>query len=150
VAAVAAWAFTDLGPAAAVLLGSILVVSGPTVVGPVLQTVRPTRRVGSILKWESIFVDPVGAMLAVITFNVITSGQEGPGTAGVIFVALRCVAVGVVSGALAALAAVRVEIAGDVTRSGVHLDLVRQVRVRTPLAVPGHSEGALFAETIRP
>lgn len=106
VAAVAAWSFTDLGLESAVLLGSILVVSGPTVVGPILQTVRPTRRVGSILKWESIFVDPVGAMLAVITFNVITSGQEGPGTWGVIIAALQFVAVGVASGAVAALATV--------------------------------------------
>ena len=106
VGAVAAWLFTDLGPASAVLVGSILVVSGPTVVGPILQTVRPTRRIGSILKWESIFVDPVGAMLAVITFNVMTSGQNGPGTAGVIFAVLQFVAVGVVSGTLAALAAV--------------------------------------------
>lgn len=106
VGAVAAWSFTDLGPASAVLLGSILVVSGPTVVGPILQTVRPTRRIGSILKWESIFIDPVGAMLAVITFNVITAGQSGPGTAGVIFAVLQFVAVGVVSGTLAALAAV--------------------------------------------
>lgn len=106
VGAVAAWSFTDLGPASAVLLGSILVVSGPTVVGPILQTVRPTRRVGSILKWESIFIDPVGAMLAVITFNVITAGQSGPGTAGVIFAVLQFVAVGVVSGSATALAAV--------------------------------------------
>lgn len=106
VGAVAAWSFTDLGLASAVLLGSILVVSGPTVVGPILQTVRPTRRIGSILKWESIFIDPVGAMLAVITFNVITSGQSGPGTVGVIFAVLQFVAVGVVSGTLAALAAV--------------------------------------------
>lgn len=106
VGALAAWWFTDIGLASAVLLGSILVVSGPTVVGPILQTVRPTRRIGSILKWESIFIDPVGAMLAVITFNVIISGQAGPGTSGVIFAVLQFVAVGVTSGALAALAAV--------------------------------------------
>ena len=106
VGALAAWWFTDIGLASAVLLGSILVVSGPTVVGPILQTVRPTRRVGSILKWESIFIDPIGAMLAVITFNVIVSGQSGPGTSGVIFAVLQFVAVGLISGALAALAAV--------------------------------------------
>lgn len=106
VTAGAAWLFTDLGVASAVLLGSILVVSGPTVVGPILQTVRPTRRVGSILKWESIFVDPIGAMLAVITFNVIASGQEGPGTAGVILAALQFAADGIASGVVVGMAAV--------------------------------------------
>lgn len=106
VGAVAAWTFTDLGIASAVLLGSILVVSGPTVVGPILQTVRPTRRIGSILKWESIFIDPVGAMLAVITFNVITSEREGPGTLDVVLDVVLFVADGFVAGALVAAAAV--------------------------------------------
>lgn len=106
VGAVAAWTFTDLGGASAILLGSILVVSGPTVVGPILQTVRPTRRVGSILKWESIFIDPVGAMLAVITFNVITSDREGPGTLDVVLDVVLFIADGVVAGTLVAAGAV--------------------------------------------
>ncbi len=102
--ALAAWAFTDLGLAAAILLGSILVVSGPTVIGPVLQIVRPNRRVSSILKWESIFIDPVGAMLAVITFNVVVAGQRATGPGAVALDVAIFVAVGVVSGALAAVA----------------------------------------------
>jgi hypothetical protein len=52
-------------------VGSILVVSGPTVVGPLLNQVRPSRSVASILKWESIFIDPVGALLAVLAFEVV-------------------------------------------------------------------------------
>jgi NhaP-type Na+/H+ or K+/H+ antiporter len=63
--------FTDLPFGIAVLIGSILVVSGPTVVGPLLAQVRPTRSVASILKWESIFIDPVGALLAVLAFEVL-------------------------------------------------------------------------------
>lgn len=106
VGALAAWTFTDLGVASAILLGSILVVSGPTVVGPILQTVRPTRRIGSILKWESIFIDPVGAMLAVITFNVITSEREGPGTLDVVLDVVLFVADGVLAGAVVAALAV--------------------------------------------
>lgn len=102
--ALAAWAFTDLGLAAAILLGSILVVSGPTVIGPILQVVRPNRRVSSILKWESIFIDPLGAMLAVITFNVVVAGQRATGPAAVAQDVVVFVAVGVVSGALAAAA----------------------------------------------
>ncbi len=63
--------FTDIPTGVAILIGSILVVSGPTVVGPLLNQARPSRSVASILKWESIFIDPVGALLAVLTFEVL-------------------------------------------------------------------------------
>lgn len=70
----AALLFTDLSTGLALLLGAILVVSGPTVIGPLLSHVRPDRPVGSILKWESILVDPIGVLLAVITFDVLLIG----------------------------------------------------------------------------
>lgn len=50
------------------LLGSILTVTGPTVVGPLLQHIRPIGRVGALAKWEGIVVDPIGAILAVLVF----------------------------------------------------------------------------------
>jgi NhaP-type Na+/H+ or K+/H+ antiporter len=59
----------------ATLLGAILVVSGPTVVTPLLKYVRPSGVVGSIAKWEGIVIDPIGAVLAVIVFEVIFAGQ---------------------------------------------------------------------------
>ena len=71
VGAVIVLLLTDLPTGIAILIGSILVVSGPTVVGPLLSQVRPSRTVSSILKWESIFIDPVGALLAVLTFEVL-------------------------------------------------------------------------------
>ncbi len=55
----------------AVLLGAILVVTGPTVIVPLLRQVRPSGQVGPILKWEGIVIDPIGAMLAVLVFEVI-------------------------------------------------------------------------------
>jgi NhaP-type Na+/H+ or K+/H+ antiporter len=58
----------------AVLLGAILVVTGPTVVIPLLRQVRPSRRVSSILKWEGILIDPIGAILAVLVFEGIIDG----------------------------------------------------------------------------
>lgn len=63
----------DLG--IALLLGAILVVTGPTVVGPLLRQVRPTGQVGSTLKWEGILIDPVGALLAVLMFEIILEGE---------------------------------------------------------------------------
>jgi NhaP-type Na+/H+ or K+/H+ antiporter len=67
----------DLEPA--VLLGAILVVSGPTVIIPLLRQIRPTGRVGSIIKWEGIVNDPIGAILAVLVFEALLHGgmREG-------------------------------------------------------------------------
>ena len=55
------------------LLGAILVVTGPTVVGPLLRLIKPTRKVASIVKWEGIVVDPIGAIAAVLVFQVAIS-----------------------------------------------------------------------------
>jgi NhaP-type Na+/H+ or K+/H+ antiporter len=59
----------------AILLGAILTLSGPTVVIPILDYVRPTPRLDAALRWEGILVDPIGAILAVITYHLITSGE---------------------------------------------------------------------------
>lgn len=61
----------------ALLIGAILVVTGPTVIGPILRMLRPTRRVSSLLRWEGIIVDPIGAVLALLVFQALTSiGSE--------------------------------------------------------------------------
>lgn len=63
----------------AFLLGAILVVTGPTVVIPLLKQIRPEARVASILRWEGIIIDPVGAILAVLVFEELVAGQPGLG-----------------------------------------------------------------------
>ena len=57
-----------------ILLASILVVTGPTVVVPMLRFIRPRGNIASILKWEGMLIDPIGATLAVLAFNAIISG----------------------------------------------------------------------------
>lgn len=57
------------------LIGAILVVTGPTVIIPMLRAVRPHNDVAQMLKWEGIILDPFGAILAVLVFDFITSGQ---------------------------------------------------------------------------
>ena len=65
---------------AALMLGIILVVSGPTVVGPLLSFVRPAERVQQILIWEGSLIDPVGGILGALVFHaVIASTRRGPG-----------------------------------------------------------------------
>jgi NhaP-type Na+/H+ or K+/H+ antiporter len=69
------------------LVGAILVVTGPTVIGPLLRVIKPTRKIAAILKWEGIVVDPIGAILAVIVFQVALSGGIGAAS-DAIFLAL--------------------------------------------------------------
>lgn len=69
--------FTGLDLRLAALLGAVLVVTGPTVVAPLLRHIRPVQRVASIVKWEGIVIDPIGAVLAVLVFEeIITHGDE--------------------------------------------------------------------------
>ena len=63
------------------VLGAILVVSGPTVVLPLLAFVRPTDRVRSVLKWEGVLIDPIGALLGVLAFQTVRTGYEPGGMA---------------------------------------------------------------------
>ena len=66
----------------AFMLGAILVVSGPTVVTPILDFARPKGRVRGILQWEGTLLDPMGALLAVVVFQVIkASGATSLGEA---------------------------------------------------------------------
>ncbi|MGO0575921.1 cation:proton antiporter [Ornithinimicrobium panacihumi] len=58
----------------ALLIGALLVVTGPTVIAPIVRQLRPTRRVSSMLRWEGIVVDPIGAVLAVLVFQAIVVG----------------------------------------------------------------------------
>jgi NhaP-type Na+/H+ or K+/H+ antiporter len=67
----AAYLIFDLDIKLAVLLGAILVVTGPTVIMPMLRYLRPSGRVGPILKWEGIVIDPIGAVLAVLVFEAV-------------------------------------------------------------------------------
>ncbi|OKI13376.1 cation:proton antiporter [Streptomyces sp. CB03911] len=63
---------------AAVMLGAILVVSGPTVVGPLLGFVRPTERLQRVLVWEGSLIDPIGGILGAFVFHgVLAGGQHG-------------------------------------------------------------------------
>ncbi len=66
----------------ATLVAAILVVTGPTVIGPILRTLKPVRSVNSILKWEGIVIDPVGAVLTVLVFGVLFGGGHGDGHGG--------------------------------------------------------------------
>lgn len=60
---------------AALVMGAILVVTGPTVVIPLLRHARLSPRAASLLRWEAILADPVGALLAVLVFEGVLVAQ---------------------------------------------------------------------------
>ncbi|MEP2651650.1 MAG: sodium:proton antiporter [Paraglaciecola sp.] len=60
----------------AFLFGAIVTVTGPTVIVPMLRTVRPSSKISNILRWEGIVIDPIGALLAVLVFEFIVSTQN--------------------------------------------------------------------------
>ena len=66
----------DLPWSMALLFGALVTVTGPTVVAPLLRSVRPQREIASILRWEGILIDPIGALLAVLVFEFTVAEQD--------------------------------------------------------------------------
>ncbi|KOU27500.1 sodium:proton exchanger [Streptomyces sp. WM6372] len=83
----------------AAMVGMILVVSGPTVVGPLLQYVRPTDKVRRLLIWEGTLTDPIGAILGALVFHAIdTTNRIDIGRGYQLGQFLISIAVGLVGG----------------------------------------------------
>ncbi|NND81295.1 MAG: sodium:proton antiporter [Gammaproteobacteria bacterium] len=68
------------------LFGAIMVVTGPTVIMPMLKTVRPNPRIADVLRWEGIVIDPIGALIAVLFFEWIVVQQSTSGFGTVFYV----------------------------------------------------------------
>ena len=83
----------------ACLLGAILVVTGPTVIGPLLRQVQPSRRVASALKWEGIVIDPIGAVLAVLVFDELMLNAGDSSIAAAAALLVKTALVGLILGA---------------------------------------------------
>ncbi len=60
----------------AFLFGALIIVTGPTVIAPLLRNVRPTEKISSVLKWEGILIDPIGATVAVLVLGFIIAGTQ--------------------------------------------------------------------------
>jgi len=91
--------------ATALLLGAMLTVTGPTVVGPLLRHIRPSGKVSSIARWEGIVIDPIGAVLAVLVFEVfdiVRAAHFGEAAIDGVLGLLTTAVTGVVAGSVAA------------------------------------------------
>ena len=77
--ALAAYYILEMDYRVGLLFGSLIIVTGPTVIAPILQSVRPNRNVSTILKWEGIIIDPIGALVAVLVYELFFVASMGVG-----------------------------------------------------------------------
>ncbi len=98
ISAAGAYLVLGLNLGLSLLLGAILVVTGPTVILPLLRHIQPVRRISSILKWEGIVIDPIGATLAVLIFEAVRAGDVGAAAGLVVLGVFKTLIVGAVLG----------------------------------------------------
>ncbi len=75
-AAIAVFYIYNLSWQISFLFSALIIVTGPTVITPILRNIPLKRDVSAILKWEGILIDPIGALVAVLVFEFI-SVEEG-------------------------------------------------------------------------
>ncbi|MEM0983212.1 MAG: sodium:proton antiporter [Planctomycetota bacterium] len=101
----AAWVILGLQAQLAFLLGAVLIVTGPTVIGPLLGHIRPAGSVGPVLKWEGIVIDPIGALTAVLVLEAIVLQATTEGGSVAVPIVLAIIKTVVVGGGLGVAAA---------------------------------------------
>lgn len=74
-AAIAVHFLIELNWAMSFLFSSLIIVTGPTVINPILRNLPLKKEISTVLKWESILIDPIGALVAVLIFEFISVGQ---------------------------------------------------------------------------
>ncbi len=91
----------DISWGVSLLFGAISIVTGPTVIAPLLRSVRPDAKLANILRWEGIIIDPVGALLAVLVFEGIVSWGQGNVFGHSLYIFAKTLVVGFLIGAAA-------------------------------------------------
>jgi NhaP-type Na+/H+ or K+/H+ antiporter/mannitol/fructose-specific phosphotransferase system IIA component (Ntr-type) len=98
----AIWLLFPVEPEFAALAGSLVIVTGPTVIQPILKRVRMRWNLHNILHWEGVLVDPIGVFLAILAFEWVVGGA---GDQAVLHLVIRIVGgllIGYCGGALIA------------------------------------------------
>lgn len=78
-AGLAAYFIMGLSLQISFLFAGLIIVTGPTVIAPILQNIPLNRNVSTVLKWEGILIDPIGALVAVLVYEFIRSSEVGMG-----------------------------------------------------------------------
>ncbi|WP_372766191.1 cation:proton antiporter [Lutibacter sp.] len=72
---IAAHFIFDLNWQISFLFSALIIVTGPTVIAPILRNIPLKKDVSAVLKWEGILIDPIGALVAVLIFEFIRVGE---------------------------------------------------------------------------
>lgn len=72
--ALTAFLVFDISPSFALLMGSLIIVTGPTVIVPLLRRIRVDQKIGSILHWEAVLIDSIGVFIAILCFEWVVEG----------------------------------------------------------------------------
>lgn len=139
---IAAGLLFDLPTNLCLLLGALLVVSGPTVVGPLLHVVRPREPTATILRWEGIVIDPIGATLALVVLKLVTA-DDSP-FAELLLTALVGCGVGMAAAGLLVLALRTFSVPDDLEPAVTFMMVIAAYTVGEWI----FEEGGLFAATV--
>ena len=74
----AVWLLFGLGPGMALMAGSLVIVTGPTVVSPLLRRIHVKTRLHHVLYWEGVLIDVVGVFVAVLCYEWLTPDEAHP------------------------------------------------------------------------
>ena len=97
-ATAAGYYLANLSLELAFLFGALVIVTGPTVIVPLLRVVRPRTKIGNVLRWEGILIDPIGAMVAVLVFEYIITVSRTEAVGVVAFTLFKFIAIGGLAG----------------------------------------------------
>ncbi|MFH8133018.1 cation:proton antiporter [Pantoea osteomyelitidis] len=100
VISLACWTLLRFPPELAALVGAVTVVTGPTVIAPLMRVVRPKAAINQVLRWEGIIIDPVGAIFTLLVFEFIVLRQEAESLTHLFWTFGLTLVVGLVLGAL--------------------------------------------------
>ena len=101
---IAAHFIMDMSWQMSFLFGALIIVSGPTVILPILRNVRPNSKINTVLKWEGILIDPFGALVAVLMYEfIITAGHGSEYSLDVFQEFFITISSGIVAGGLGAI-----------------------------------------------
>ena len=93
-AGIAAHYIFELSWVISFLFSGLIIVTGPTVIAPILRNIPLKKDISTVLKWESILIDPIGTLFAVLVFEVINIGQGYAYTFEAIIEFLKIVIIG--------------------------------------------------------
>ncbi|RTR29854.1 cation:proton antiporter [Deinococcus radiophilus] len=147
-AAAGAHFITGLDWGVAALFGALVIVTGPTVIAPLLQNIRPNARVSGVLRWEGILIDPIGVLAAAIAFEWVRSSSGNEALTATLTQMATFIGVGTIFGVVMGLAmiwALRREIIPDHLVNPAVLAWVLLAFGLTDIFVP---ESGLLAVTI--